>query len=184
MYRKCNTVTTATKGLVLVPQFNAKMRWALFSPLYVHDFKYKTQFLEHQAIRLEKRCKESTIGDKLRYFRVINGFCQKEVAEFLGIAPRTYKAYENPRKKNYEVEVLQKLANLYQVPDEEIFDDYHLFFKNGQGDQIYKKRQAMNLSQLEFGRLLGVGRKTIGKWERGEARVSSEVWERVCKIKD
>ena len=48
-----------------------------------------------------------------------------------------------------------------------LFDDYLKFISSDYGTKIKQTRQKAGLSQREFGSMVGVTKKTIGKWERG-----------------
>lgn len=65
-----------------------------------------------------------SMGDDMRYeimkyenirsLRVDNGYTQKQIGEYLGISQNTYSQYE-VGVLNYPVDVLIKLADLYNV---------------------------------------------------------------------
>lgn len=121
-------------------------------------------------------------SDRLKYYRHKNCFSQSYIAKVLGISACSYKSYEALNRFYYDVDKLQILADLYKIHITDLLDGYNLFLYNGQGEQIRKKRQAMNLSQLEFGKLLGVGRRTIGKWENDESTILKGTWEKIMGI--
>ena len=64
------------------------------------------------------------VGDTMRYeilkfenirnLRLDNGYTQKQIAQMLGISQNTYSQYEIG-VLNYPIDVLIKLADLYQV---------------------------------------------------------------------
>lgn len=60
------------------------------------------------------------MGSKLKALRIKNGKLQKDLADFLGIAERTYSHYENGSRK-LKLEYAIKIATLFKVSVEEIF---------------------------------------------------------------
>lgn len=52
--------------------------------------------------------------ENIRSLRIDNGYTQKQIGEYLGISQNTYSQYEIGVLK-YPVDVLIKLANLYNV---------------------------------------------------------------------
>jgi transcriptional regulator with XRE-family HTH domain len=55
---------------------------------------------------------------------------------------------------------------------------------NETGQKIMELRTMQNLSQNEFGRLIGVTRQTISKWELGQVEPSAKNLESICEIFD
>lgn len=52
--------------------------------------------------------------ENIRSLRIDNGYIQKQIGEYLGISQNTYSQYEIG-VLNYPVDVLIKLADLYEV---------------------------------------------------------------------
>ncbi|MFI3115030.1 MAG: helix-turn-helix transcriptional regulator [Clostridia bacterium] len=125
---------------------------------------------------------DTHISERLKYYRHKNCYLQSDIAKILGISAKCYKTYENISRDYYDTDKLQILADLYEIHITDLLDEYNLFLYNGQGEQICKKRQAMNLSQLEFGKLLGVGRRAVGKWENDESVIFKDTWERILGV--
>lgn len=106
---------------------------------------------------------------------------QKDVAKAVGINRSTYISYENPSHKNYQLSVLEKIADLYEVNITALLDDYNLFLFNGQGNQIKSTRKSLGLTQYHFGERFGVSTKTVRGWEKESIKISKKVWERIYK---
>jgi len=62
----------------------------------------------------------------------------------------------------------------YLITD--LLDDYNLFLYNGQEQQIRKLRKSMGLTQYEFGKLYGVNRRTIERWENEKVQIFKSTW--------
>lgn len=58
--------------------------------------------------------RKKLIGDMLKAFREANKLQQKQVAEYIGINPQTYSAYESGRNEP-PAEVLVRLSLLYGI---------------------------------------------------------------------
>ena len=57
---------------------------------------------------------------------------------------------------HYPATVMDKLAALYQVPVEELLDEYNLFLYKGQARQIIALREKLGLSRTAFARQFGI----------------------------
>lgn len=63
-----------------------------------------------------------TLGEKLRYYRTLNGYTQKKVAELLGVERSQYIYYETDRTQPSLQNTL-RLAKLYGVTMEMLVDE-------------------------------------------------------------
>ena len=118
------------------------------------------------------------IADKLRWYRYQHALMQKEVAEQIGIDRNTYIHYEEYGRDYYPIEHMEKLAELYDVPVEELLDGYNLFLYKGQGEQIQKIRQGLGLTQKQYAQRLGVSFDNLRKWEQNRVRIYKSTWEK------
>lgn len=58
---------------------------------------------------------ELTIGEKLRMFRIINGFSQEELGDKLGYSPKTISAYEN-NEREISLSSCDLICELFKIP--------------------------------------------------------------------
>ena len=86
-------------------------------------------------------------ADKLRWLRYQKGLRQRDVADYAGIDRSTYVHYEEYGKDLYPPEHMEKIAQLFEVPVDTLLDDYNLFLRNGQGNQIKAIRTKLGLTQ-------------------------------------
>lgn len=63
------------------------------------------------------------------------------------------------------IEILQELAAVFKISYTLLYDDYYLFLDSDFGHQIKLVRKNLKLTQLEFGKLLKLHKKTIERWE-------------------
>ena len=78
----------------------------------------------------------NTIADKLRYYRNRKGLLQREVADYIGIESATYSAYEEDGRDYYPVDILKRIAALYDIDLANLQDDYNAFLCAGQAEQV------------------------------------------------
>ena len=64
------------------------------------------------------------IADKLRWYRYQKGLRQRDAADYAGIDRSTYIHYEEAGRDFYPKEHMEKLAELFEVPLENLLDDY------------------------------------------------------------
>ena len=105
-------------------------------------------------------------ADKLRWYRLKNGYLQVEIADMIGIDRSTYIHYEEPTRKFYELDKLQLLADLYKVNIESLLNDYMLFLYKGQGKQLKALRTSFGLTQNELADLFNTPKSNIKYWEQ------------------
>lgn len=147
------------------------LRFPLLAPRKLLDAqKFNIRYTDPSQI--------TEIADKLRWYRYQHALMQKEVAEQIGIDRNTYIHYEEYGRDYYPVEHMEKLAELYDVPVEELLDGYNLFLYKGQGEQIQKIRQGLGLTQKQYAQRLGVSFDNLRKWEQNRVRIYKSTWEK------
>lgn len=73
------------------------------------------------------------------------------------------------------------LAGLYQIPVEDLLDEYTQFLYTGQGRLIREYRERLGLQKKPFARQLGIDPRTLRGWENETIRVKRGSWERYFK---
>lgn len=124
---------------------------------------------------------EAEIADKLRWHRHRNGLLQSDLAEQLGIDRGRYLSYEQYGRDYYPIEHLRKLAEIFCIPETDLFDDYHAFLAGEPNKRIRAKRVALGMTQKEFANVLGSSKDQVQSWELGRFRVTKENWEKYFK---
>ena len=151
------------------------LRFPLLAPRKLLDAqKFNIRYTDPSQI--------TEIADKLRWYRYQHALMQKEVAEQIGIDRNTYIHYEEYGRDYYPIEHMEKLAELYDVPVEELLDGYNLFLYKGQGEQIQKIRQGLGLTQKQYAQRLGVSFDNLRKWEQNRVRIYKSTWEKYFQI--
>ena len=120
-------------------------------------------------------------ADKLRWLRYQKCLRQRDVADYAGIDRSTYVHYEEYRKDLYPPEHMEKIAQLFEVPVEGLLDDYNLFLRNGQGEQIKAIRMKLGLTQRQYADKLGVSLGNLKQWEQNRKQIFKSTWEKYFK---
>ncbi len=122
-------------------------------------------------LRFSDASEITEIADKLRWYRYQKGLRQRDAADYAGIDRSTYIHYEEAGRDFYPKEHMEKLAELFEVPLEDLLDDYNLFLLRGQGEQIKAIRQRLGLTQKVYAAQLGVPLQKFKRWEQGKSCV-------------
>ena len=157
----------------------------IYSPLFIHHFPLR---ISKNITRAKNYLYENpspellnSTSEKIRYYRYKNGLLQKEIALAIGITKNTYVKYEHgvslcPKEK------LIALAELFQTEVANLLDDYNRFLFDGAGEQIRLLRSKLNVSQKDFGALLGVHASTVYKWEHETRLVTPETYQQLHQL--
>lgn len=154
----------------------------VFAPLYIHTVKVVLPHLckaDRFNLAYTEPNQMTSTAVKLRWHRYQRGLHQREVAEYVGIDRTTYSAFEAPGRDYYPLKVLSRLAELYEVSVTELMDDYHLFIKTGQGQQVKALRIELGLTQEAFAKKFGYSRNTVKRWEADKIQMFKSTWEKL-----
>ena len=132
-------------------------------------------------LRFSDASEITEIADKLRWYRYQKGLRQRDAADYAGIDRSTYIHYEEAGRDFYPKEHMEKLAELFEVPLEDLLDDYNLFLLRGQGEQIKAIRQRLGLTQKVYAAQLGVPLQKFKRWEQGNVQIFKSTWEKYFK---
>lgn len=72
---------------------------------------------------------EEKLGEVMRNYRAKHNYTQQKIADYLGIDRTTYSKYETVRKP--ELDVIMKLAALYDVSVDEFLKDFFVSKPDG-----------------------------------------------------
>jgi len=133
-------------------------------------------------IRYPNPKKIDNMPDKLRWYRYNKSLHQSQVAEYAGIDRTTYISYENGSVAFYPLDILSRIAELFEIDIKLLLDDYHRFLYDGQGQQVKALRKSMRLTQDEFATVMNVCDTTVRRWEKEYMRVMPDIWKQLCKM--
>ena len=123
---------------------------------------YESEFLQHYPTPDLL----NTTADKLRWYRLTNGYLQKEIADMTGIHRSAYVHYENIEQKLYNIDYLQKIADIYNINIACLLDDYMMFMYKGQRKQIKALRKSLGLTQKQLAEIFKTPKSNIKHWEQ------------------
>ena len=170
---RCYILISNVSGAVRV----APLQILQFPVVLPHKFqdaeKFNLQFSDFSEI--------TETADKLRWLRYQKGLRQRDAADYAGIDRSTYIHYEEAGRDFYPKEHMEKLAELFEVPLEDLLDDYNLFLRNGQGEQIKAIRTKLGLTQKQYADKLGASLGSLKQWERNRKQIFKSTWERYFK---
>ena len=126
--------------------------------------------------------KLATVSDKLKWYRYQNWLLQSNVAKAMAIDRTTYSRYEENVLDAYPLDKLEKAAGLFKTDVTSLLDEYNLFLYNGQGGQIKRLRQSLNLTRSEFAGRLNISLKTLQRWEQDKVRIQKGTFERLKEL--
>jgi len=119
-----------------------------------------------------------TTAEKLRWLRYQRNLFQVEVADYAGLERSTYIGYEEGARDSYPPDKLAKIAALFQVPADDLLDEYNRFLAR-QGEAVRIIRRERGLSQEGFAAALGVSESAVRRWESEKTKMTKGMWERV-----
>jgi len=165
---------------VMVRNVHDVVSYALF---FIHRFTFlRPHFLE-DGEKFNKICADTltfaSTPEKLRYYRYRKGLLQREVAKAVGIDRTNYSAYEAAMRDYYPPDILQRLAELFEVDISDLLDGYNAFLHNGQAVQLKAHRKSMKLKQSAFATHYGFTLHQIKAWEQGRVRMIKRHWVRI-----
>ena len=205
VHRKCNTIAAEQTAVEVENHEPFGAKWSMFCRLKVRSYvlvanvagtlkvaplqilKFPVvlphKFLDAEKfnLRFSDASEITEIADKLRWYRYQKGLRQRDVADYAGIDRSTYIHYEEAGRDFYPKEHMEKLAELFEVPLEDLLDDYNLFLLRGQGAQIKAIRQRLGLTQKAYAAQLGVPLQKFKRWEQGNVQIFKSTWEKYFK---
>lgn len=156
-----------------------------YAPLYIHRFRLVSprKLLEAQMLNQQYHSYEEieSIPDRLRWCRHHLGLMQKEVAEQIGISRNQYIEYETGVVDCFPKAVVDKLAALYQIPVEDLLDEFNRFLYYGQGQAIRRHRESLGLGKKPYARFLKLELNSLRTWEAEKKRITKNSWEKYFK---
>jgi transcriptional regulator with XRE-family HTH domain len=134
----------------------------------------------HFVYQLQTLPTSATVGERIRYYRNKKGLRIVDLAARAGISRDALMGYEAD-ETDPPLECVIKIADILNIMPDKLFDAYYAFLAYPYSLKIYEKRKGLALTQKSFGTLLGVGRRTVEKWESGKHLVTRKVYLNLIK---
>ncbi len=156
-----------------------------YAPLCIHSFRFiaPRRLLAAQLFHQQYHSYEeiTNVPDRLRWCRHQMGLMQKEVAERIGITRGHYIDFESGYIDYFPKEIVDKLAALFEIPADDLLDDYNRFLYKGQGKMIREYRESLGLKKKTFAKLMEIEPNSLRAWESDQKRMFKDSWEKYFK---
>ena len=106
---------------------------------------------------------------------------QTDAAEIAGVTRAVYIDIECGTTQHIPLEMVQRLAEFYDVPVIDFLDEFNRFLYDGQGKRIRVYRESLGLGKKAFARKLGIPIRCLQEWENDRKVISKKSWERYFK---
>ncbi|WP_411680405.1 XRE family transcriptional regulator [Clostridium thailandense] len=120
---------------------------------------------------LVKGLNTSTVGEKIKYHRLLKGWSQFELAKRLGLTEKQgrylIKDYET-RGLYPPPELSVKLARIFEIGTKYFYDDYYEFLDSNYSYTILNWRKNNNLTVAAAATKINVNYVTWSSWENGK----------------
>ena len=153
--------------------------------MYIHSFRFIESKDTSYSVKynlLTSPDDLKTVADKLRYYRLLKNLKQSDVAEYIGLDRSIYSGYETASRDYYKPEIMDKIAELFEVDVSLLLDDYAMFIYNGQGAYIKTLRTKQKISQSTLAEMMGVELFKVKQWEQNKRRMFKSTWEKITKL--
>jgi len=107
----------------------------------------------------------STIGSRIKYYRILNNFTQEDLAIKSGLDRCTINRYEN-NLVNHSLDIINQISKSLKIKPSIIYDDYLEFISSNYSNRIKLLRMNLKLTQKDLANILKVHQKTISSWEK------------------
>lgn len=125
-----------------------------------------------------------TTGEKIRAARKAKGLTQAELGKRAGMKDSAIRKYESGGREP-KIETLRRIANGLGVDWKDILEDDELPKKmgteNGIGERIRALRACEDITQVDFGKRIGVKGNTITNYEKGLRTPSDAIILSICR---
>ena len=131
---KCYTIAAEQTAVEVENHEPFGAKWSMFCRLKVRSYVLAAnvagtlKVAPLQILKFNLRFSDASeiteIADKLRWYRYQKGLRQRDAADYAGIDRSTYIHYEEAGRDFYPKKHMEKLAELFEVPLENLLDDY------------------------------------------------------------
>lgn len=124
----------------------------------------------------------STVGGRIKHYRLMKGLKQKDIYEKIGIDKSTYIHYENKVTTSFELELCNKICKAIGIEPELVYDDYLSFIASDFGTTIRDFRKKHKLTHGKFGALICMHPKVSARWEKGKSKPTRASYEKIKEL--
>jgi transcriptional regulator with XRE-family HTH domain len=111
-------------------------------------------------------------------YRMKRDMSGNTLAELVGLSRHAIMDYENGVTAP-SLEDVKAIAAVLDIEADKLYDEYYRFLDYPYAERVKEIRTEHNLLQRELGEMLGVGRRTVERWENSKTVVTRERWEQL-----
>lgn len=142
-------------------------------------FKLKT----HTKRILKPLTKDSTLGEQIKYYRMLEDIKQTDLGINLNFHRSTLHHLENKDIKLVNINLIKRILEELDIENKiTINDNYISFLMNDPCNKLLKLRQSLNLTRSEFASLVNVSITTVRRWELGNTHISRNIYNRLLSL--
>jgi transcriptional regulator with XRE-family HTH domain len=130
---------------------------------------------------LERDSDFTTIGGRIRYYRLKQGLTMDKLSIMAGLSKSLLIRYENNRVSQ-TLDACNSIAEVLHIEPDLLYDDYLKFITTDYGERIRLARMEAGISQIELGYKLSMTGKTIGRWEHGKLAPSRNSYQVLISV--
>lgn len=108
-----------------------------------------------------------TIGEKIKLRREQLGISQTELAELMGYSGKTSISKIESRGNDLTMNTIKKFARALDMSVNELIETDNLSSPDNIGERIKNLRKQKGMTLEQLGKIAGVGKSTVRKWENG-----------------
>lgn len=124
----------------------------------------------------------STVGGRIKHYRLMKGLKQKDIYEKIGIDKSTYIHYENTDTTSFELELCNKICKAIGVEPALVYDDYLAFIASDYGTTIRDFRKKHKMTHEKFGALIDMHPKVSARWEKGRSKPTRVSYKKIKEL--
>ena len=124
----------------------------------------------------------STIGGRIKYYRLLNGLRQKDIYEKIKIDKSTYIRHESKSTTSFDLEICRKICDVIGIDPILVYDDYLTFISSDYRTTLRKFRKKHKLTHKKFGALIDMHPKISAIWENGKSEPSRVSHEKIKEL--
>lgn len=144
--------------------------------------KILNRYYLHAVFKLNTIAPDAAVGERIRFYRLKRDMPINILADNIGVSRYALMNYQNGQTEP-SLDTLYTIAYALGIPAANLFDEYYTFIDYPYQAKVLELRTNLNLSRAQFAKLLGVGKKTVERWENGHHIVSRDTWYKLTHLR-
>ena len=98
-------------------------------------------------------------------------------------SPASYaRTYENPEREPIDLNMIQTICRVLNVPEGMIFDDYMKFLASGYQTKLVLLKGRLGLTNPQMDQRIGTAKGNFRKWVSGEMKPGRKSYQKIRKV--